>query len=376
MISTYKKYIYLKYIFNILKVSLVFFVMIVIMNLFEEIKFLNDTSSDVFLPLFLTLLNAPSLFFEIAPFIFLISTIAFFIEIIETNEIIVYKTYGITNIKIIEIISTVAFVIGIFMIIIFYNISSNLKFFYLEIKNQYAKDDKYLAVVTGNGLWIRDEINNSTNYINAEKLQDTNLLNISISQFDDNFYLEKIIIAKKANIQSKNWILEDVTISENNNSKRINQLLLESNFDIEKILTIFENFSSLNIFKLNELKKDYELLGYNTETLNAYSHKLYSYPIYLTLMVCIASIIMLKIKYNKSKIFHITFGILVSVIIYYINHFFSVIIETQDVPYIFSIWGPQMILLLIITMNLVRINEKQISIFFYKHNYYLFFTYF
>ena len=358
MISTYKKYIYLNYIFNILKVSLIFFVMIVIMNLFEEIKFLNDTSSDVFLPLFLTLLNAPSLFFEIAPFIFLISTIAFFIEIIETNEIIVYKTYGITNIKIIEIISTVAFVIGIFMIIIFYNISSNLKFFYLEIKNQYAKDDKYLAVVTGNGLWIRDEINNSTNYINAEKLQDTNLLNISISQFDDNFYLEKIIIAKKANIQSKNWILEDVTISENNNSKRINQLLLESNFDIEKILTIFENFSSLNIFKLNELKKDYELLGYNTETLNAYSHKLYSYPIYLTLMVCIASIIMLKIKYNKSKIFHITFGILVSVIIYYINHFFSVIIETQDVPYIFSIWGPQMILLLIITMNLVRINEK------------------
>lgn len=358
MISTYKKYIYLNYIFNILKVSLIFFVMIVIMNLFEEIKFLNDTSSDVFLPLFLTLLNAPSLFFEIAPFIFLISTIAFFIEIIETNEIIVYKTYGITNIKIIEIISTVAFVIGIFMIIIFYNISSNLKFFYLEIKNQYTKDDKYLAVVTGNGLWIRDEINNSTNYINAEKLQDTNLLNISISQFDDNFYLEKIIIAKKANIQSKNWILEDVTISENNNSKRINQLLLESNFDIEKILTIFENFSSLNIFKLNELKKDYELLGYNTETLNAYSHKLYSYPIYLTLMVCIASIIMLKIKYNKSKIFHITFGILVSVIIYYINHFFSVIIETQDVPYIFSIWGPQMILLLIITMNLVRINEK------------------
>ena len=358
MISTYKKYIYLNYIFNILKVSLIFFVMIVIMNLFEEIKFLNDTSSDVFLPLFLTLLNAPSLFFEIAPFIFLISTIAFFIEIIETNEIIVYKTYGITNIKIIEIISTVAFVIGIFMIIIFYNISSNLKFFYLEIKNQYAKDDKYLAVVTGNGLWIRDEINSSTNYINAEKLQDTNLLNISISQFDDNFYLEKIIIAKKANIQSKNWILEDVTISENNNSKRINQLLLESNFDIEKILTIFENFSSLNIFKLNELKKDYELLGYNTETLNAYSHKLYSYPIYLTLMVCIASIIMLKIKYNKSKIFHITFGILVSVIIYYINHFFSVIIETQDVPYIFSIWGPQMILLLIITMNLVRINEK------------------
>ena len=39
---------------------------------------------------------------------------------------------------------------------------------HLEIKNQYAKDDKYLAVVTGNGLWIRDKIETNTNYINAE----------------------------------------------------------------------------------------------------------------------------------------------------------------------------------------------------------------
>ena len=75
-------------------------------------------------------------------------------------------------------------------------------------------------------------------------------------------------------------------------------------------------------------------------------------------MVCIASILMLKIKYNKSKIFSITLGILISVIIYYINHFFNVVIETQNIPYLFSIWGPQIIILMIVTMNLVRINEK------------------
>lgn len=358
MISTYKKYIYSKYIFNFLKVSLVFFIMILIMNLFEEIKFLNDTENYILLPIFLTLLNAPSIFFEIAPFIFLISTIFFFLEIIETNEIVVYKTYGITNLKIIEIISIVSFIIGLLMIVIFYNVSSNLKFFYLEIKNQYAKDDKYLAVVTGNGLWIRDKIDENTNYINAEKLQDYNLLDVSISQFDENFQLKKLIVSKKANIKSKEWILNDVIVSENNNTEKFEELVFVSNFDNEKILAIFENFSSLNIFKLYKLRKDYELLGYNTEILDGYSHKLYSYPIYLALMVSIASVIMLKIRYNKSKIFHVTFGILVSVIIYYINHFFNVIIETQNVPYLFSIWGPQIILFMIVTMNLIRINER------------------
>ena len=45
-------------------------------------------------------------------------------------------------------------------------------------------------------------------------------------------------------------------------------------------------------------------------------------------------------------------------LIYYVNYFFNVIIETQDVPYLTSIWGPQIILSLIIITNLIRINEK------------------
>ena len=129
-------------------------------------------------------------------------------------------------------------------------------------------------------------------------------------------------------------------VSKDNNTKKYDQIKFYSNFDIERILSIFENFSSLNMFKLNDLKEDYELLGYDSQILDGYRHKLYSYPIYLGLMVCIASILMLKTRYNKSKIFHVTLGILISVLIYYINHFFNVIIETQNVPYLLSIWGP------------------------------------
>ena len=358
IIQIHKKYIYQKYFYSFLKVSFVFFVMIIIMNLFEEIRFLKDTDNFILLPFFLTLLNTPSIFFEILPFVILISAIFFFIEIIDTNELVVYKTYGITNFKIIKIIVYLTFLIGIFMVTIFYNVSSNFKFLYFEIKNEYAKDDKYLAVVTENGLWIRDKIDKKTSYINAEKLENDNLLNVSISQFDENFILENLIISERAIIKDKNWLLKNVVISSNNTSEKFEQFKFKSNFDLDKILTIFENLSSLNIFKLNDLKKDYALLGYNTQIIDGYTHKLYSYPIYLSLMVCLASIIMLKIKYNRSKIFHITLGILVSVLIYYMNHFFNVIIETRDVPYFISIWGPQIIILIIVMMNLVRINEK------------------
>ena len=62
-----------------------------------------------------------------------------------------------------KIISLSSFVIGIFVIFIFYNFSAMLKFKYLDIKKNYTNDDKYLASITENGLWIKDEIENKIN---------------------------------------------------------------------------------------------------------------------------------------------------------------------------------------------------------------------
>ena len=358
MIPSYKKYIHKKYFYSLIKVTFVFFSISVIMNLFEEINFLKDSDNVILLPLYLTILNTPSILFEIFPFIILISCLFFYMEIIDKDELVIYKLYGLTNLEIIKILCIANFFVGIFLVLIFYNISASLKFFYLDLKNNYAKDDKYLAVVTSNGLWIRDEVEGMTNFISADKIENKDLLNISISQFDENFNLDKTILADSASIVSTKWILKDVIINTNNNSKKVNQLEFDSNFDHKRILSIFENFSSLNIIELEEIKKDYKLLGYNTNVLDGYKHKLYSYPIYLTLMACIASLLMLQIRYKKSKVFHITLGILISVIIYYISYFFKVIIQTQNVPYILSIWGPQLILIMIVSTNLIKINEK------------------
>ena len=42
-----------------------------------------------------------------------------------------------------------------------------LKFFYTDIKNNYSKDNKYLAVVNESGLWLKDEINQSILIVKA-----------------------------------------------------------------------------------------------------------------------------------------------------------------------------------------------------------------
>ena len=92
-----------------LKVTFVFLIVILIMNLLEELTFFKGTNENIILPIFLTIINSPSILMEVFPFIFLISCLYFFIELIEKNELSIYKVYGLTNIKILQMIGTISF---------------------------------------------------------------------------------------------------------------------------------------------------------------------------------------------------------------------------------------------------------------------------
>ena len=356
MIQKYKKFILSQYLLSFAKVTLVFSSIIIIMNLFEEVSFFKNQEKFL-IPLMLTFVNLPSLLFEIFPFIFFLSSIFFYSNLIEKNELNIFRLNGITNLKILLYTSQIGFFIGMFIILIFYNLSSNLKHFYFEIKNQYSSDDKYLAVITANGLWIRDVIDKQINYINAEKLSPNTIKNVTITEFDKNFNLINILQADQAEIKTKKWKLKNVIINSNNEIKKIDYLDFNSNFDNDKILSIFDNFSALSLKELKTLKKDYELLGYNTSQLESYKYKLYSFPINAAIMVSIASILMLRLKHNKSKLQSIILGIIISVIIYYLNYFISAFSEINEIPMLISVWGTQIILLLIVGLSLITLNE-------------------
>ena len=99
---------------------MVFFCITIILNIFEELSFFKNVENvNVSLPIFLTILNSPSILFDIFPFIFLISTLYFFSEIIDKNELNIYKNYGLTNFKIINIITITSFITGIFIVLFF-----------------------------------------------------------------------------------------------------------------------------------------------------------------------------------------------------------------------------------------------------------------
>jgi len=354
----YKKHIINNFVKLLFVVSIIFFLLILFLNLFEELNFFKDTNESLYYPLLLNILNAPSILINIFPFIFLISTQFLLINLIEKNELIILKNFGIDNFRLIIIISLVSFVASLFIIIFFYNFSAKLKHFYLDIKNEFASDNKYLAVITENGIWIKDEIENKKIIINANAIEGNILKDVVITQFDNNFLPQKYIYGEVVDIQKNDWIIEKAIIIENNIRKIKNNLLFRSNFNSEKINTLFSNLTSLTVWELYNLKEEYISVGYSVKEINLHLQKIYSFPIYLTILTIFASVLMLNAPINKPKFFYLLMGIFVSVLIFYINHFSSLLGENNKLPITLSVWLPHVIVSILTGIGMVRINEK------------------
>ena len=359
MIKKYQSYMGKLFINKFLKVSVVFFCVVIIVNFFEEVRFSEKYEIDIYYVIYLSILNAPSLIFEILPFIFFVSIKFFYLELSDNKELEIFNLNGISNFKIIYFIIMLTMTLGLILLLFYYTLSSSLKSKYLDVKNSFSNSNEYLAVVNDDGLWIKEEIDNKLYIIHAEKLKKNKLKFLTISETNKYYDSKNTILAETANINSKNWVLENVSIlNENGNTKNLKSFVHNSSFNGEIISNLFSNLNALNIYELHKLSNSYSNIGYSNTDIKIHLNKIYSMPMFYILMTILGYIIINKLKRFKSKFFVIILGIFVSVIVYYLNYFSSLLGTNGVLPVYLSIWVPLLILFLICNIGLIKINEN------------------
>ena len=356
--KTYIKFLCNIFLKSFFYVFLVMLSLVFILNVLSELEFFKDIGVGINFTLFLSLLNSPSMIFEMFPFIFLLTTQFFFIKLFNNNEIEVFKYSGLKNSNILWIVSLLSLFLSVMIILIFYNFSANFKNYYLEKKSQYTTDGKYLAVITKNGLWIKDEIDDKIYIINSSEIKDNFLINNFITVFNKDFEIVSNLQSKKIDIKKKQWLIYNAKIYKNNDYEIKEILEIETNFNYKRIKTLYSNLSSLSVLQLFELRNNYKKLNYSVTEVNLQILKIFAYPIYLVLITILSALIMFKIKRLDTTTLKISLGLFISVIIYYINNFFLVMGSTEKIPLIFAIFVPLAILSLINSYMIYRINEK------------------
>ena len=133
--KVYIKFISLIFLKSLLYVIAIMFSLIFILNLLTELEFFKGIDVGISFPILLSLLNSPSMIFEMLPFIFLITTQLFFIKLFNNNEIEIFKYSGLKNSNILQIFCVITVISGTFLTVTLYNFSATFKNFYLEKKN-------------------------------------------------------------------------------------------------------------------------------------------------------------------------------------------------------------------------------------------------
>ena len=355
-----------KYIANeiskiIINVSLIFFCLGFLMVLFEEINFFKDYDVLINVPITLSFLYVPSLFYNMFPFIILLSGIWFFLKIKKTDEVTAMQVSGLSNFSIIIIPCILSIILGIFFITTINPITSVLIKKYENIKGSYAKDQDYLAAITENGIFIKEKNSEKNNIIRSKSLKDSSLVDVTIYEFDQKNNFIQRIEAITADISSLKWTLKNVNIVNNDGkllSKNIESLSYLSSYDITKIKSLYSNLDTISFWNLENEIKLLEEIGYSTKEMEIKLHRSIAFPFFLLSMILLSSVFTLGVTVQENNWAYVLIAIIASVLIFFFNDFSAVLGKTEKLPLQAAVWMPIAIIFVFSTVGIIHANQK------------------
>ena len=356
------KYIGNEFIKVVLNMSFIFLCLGFILNLFEEINFFKDYDVGINIPILLSGLYVPSLLYDMYPFVILVSGIWFFLKIRKTDEIVAIKISGLSNFSVIIIPSIIAIILGFFFIAAINPITSVLIKKYETIKGSYEKDQEYLAAITVNGIWIKEKKKfGKINLIRSSKLENNNLLDLSIYEFDNNNNFLQRIEAKSADISMLSWKIKDAKIIDKDGIlilKNVENLSYVSMYDIKKIKSLYSNLDTVSFWNLENEIKLLENRGYSSRDMRAKLHQSLAFPFFLLSMVMLSGVFTLGVGFKKSNWAYTFVALIASVLIFYFNQFSAALGTTNKLPIEISIWMPIIIIFIFGAVGLIHANQK------------------
>ena len=355
-------YLLVGYFKTLLKVILFFYCFGVILNLFEEIEFFKNLDTSALVPLKLTILYIPGMLVQLLPFIIFVSSLKFIMDIRNNRDLISMKVFGFSNFKIFVILATTSFLIGWFVLFFVNPITSVMSKYYEKTKSDFSRDIDHLVSFNKNGLWIKENLVEGQRIISAKRDDAKIIKDVTIFNFDKDFNLNRKIYSKTANIEKKEWVLNNVIILEisQNNTKelKIDQMNITSIYTYDKIISLFKNFDTLSFI---DLIINYDELidrGYNKIFLKQNLHSMLSMPFFLFIMTSLASILIMSTLKRSKNMKIVIFGLIICVLIYYLKDLSIALGQTNRIPLALASWVPIIVISMFSFVGILQINEK------------------
>ena len=348
---------------NILMIMLGLLAMFSFFDLIQELDSLGRGDYDISKMLMFVMLSIPGHIYDVVPVAVLVGMMYSLGTLARNSELVVMRVSGLSIVN----IGYILIKVGLLFTVITFFVGELIT----PISEKMAQrlrikaTDSVIAQDFRSGLWVKD----GKSFVNVETvLPDASLLNIHIYEFDENFKLRSISIAKKADYANESWSLSEVTQTKYNTFKIIEKNNVQTQFFnkanwksslrpelLNVLLVAPEKMSAWNLYSfINHLAT-------NKQKTTRYDVALWSkmiYPLACMVMVILAlpfGFLQQRSGSTSAKIF---IGVMLGVVYQIMNRVFTHLGVLNDWPPLMSAIAPT-ILFLIAGLSLLFVIERR-----------------
>jgi len=359
----FKRYFWQETSIHILMIMLGLLAMFSFFDLIQELDSLGQGSYGITQMLVFVLLSVPGHIYDVVPVAVLVGMMYSLGTLARNSELVVMRVSGLSLfnigwilVKVGMLFTVLTFFVGELITPISEKMAQRLRV---------QATDSVIAQDFKSGLWVKD----GKSFVNVETvLPDASLLNVHIYEFDENFKLRSISVAKKGQFEDDRWGLSEVTQTRFNTFKKIEQnniqtqIFNKANWKslirpelLNVLLVAPEKMSVWNLYAF------IQHLQSNKQKTTRYDVALWSkiiYPLACMVMVILAlpfGFLQQRVGGTSAKLF---IGVMLGVVYQIMNRVFIHLGVLNDWPPLMSAITPT-ILFLIAGLSLLFMIERR-----------------
>ncbi|MBO9410516.1 MULTISPECIES: LPS export ABC transporter permease LptG [unclassified Ruegeria] len=344
------RYFARRFLQNFLVIGGIFLTLLILIDLIEQVRRFDDENLSFGRLLHLTLLNTPAAISEMLPLLVILATIALFVGLARSSELVVTRAIGRSGIRSLLAPVALALLIGAMAVALLNPISAATSEEYNRLSDSYRNNGTSAFSISSEGLWLRQGSQNGQSVIHAKGTSNGETLklnNVTIITFSQEGTPTQQVSADSAELRPGKWVLDNAKVwsfaedtNPESNSVVHEQLEVPTSLTRQRILDTLGQQGSVSVYDLPELIRDLREAGFSTKQYEVWLQVQLARPFFLVSMVLIgAAFTMRHVRFGGTGIAVLS-AVLLGFAIYFVRNFAQILGENGQLPIIVAAWAP------------------------------------
>ncbi|WP_224824602.1 LPS export ABC transporter permease LptG [Cognatishimia sp. MH4019] len=337
-----------RFLRSFFSVLAVFSVMLLLLDLIEQVRRFDADEATFSQVVELSLLNLPQGVYRILPLITILATIALFLNLARTSELVVTRASGRSALRSLIAPLAMTFLLGMLALAALNPIVAATITQYEAKSERYSHGSESVLSLSEDGLWLRQGNAEGQTVIHALRANETatQLRGVSFFTFAPDGTPTQRLEANSATLTDGEWRLGGVKkweLSDPNPERTAETHLtyaLPTDLTVEQIRDGFAAPISIPIWELSAFIEDLDTAGFSSRAHRVWLQTELAMPLLMVAMVLLgAGFTMRHTRLGKTGIMVLA-AVLVGFGFYFVRNFAQVLGESGQLPVSLAAWAP------------------------------------